>query len=72
MKTKAECEHYLRHVRVLLAGPDMPNKPTAAMRGEEAVLEWVLGLRDDPPDLDKTEFLEKILSMTSGGSGAKE
>jgi hypothetical protein len=61
MRTRDEIERYLRMAKAILAGPDMPHKPTDALHGEIAAIEWVLGQRDDPPGFAHVELLEKIL-----------
>ena len=68
MRTEAEVRRYKRFVELLIVGPDVPGKPTEALVGEYRVLEWMLGEGDDPPDLDKIEFMEQMLGIPAAGT----
>ena len=79
MRTEEECRRFLRLVRALDRGgarypanyifPDgCTNGDLQRERaGEQSVLLWVLGEKDDPPDLDDVERVEAIAELLNKG-----
>lgn len=61
MRTEEEVRRHLRFSRLILSGPDMPEKPDDALRGEIAALEWMLHEREDPPNM--TDSIMDLLEM---------